>query len=158
MALLKRKSLDPAKADLCHYYQQLAGIRKPEAAQTTEARHLRQETERERKVRIYVFARERDRCRCCRVRPAESRHELRFRSLGGKVTRENCVAVCGSGTTGCHGYLQAHAIWYAFEHPALGAEATVIFTPTTTAAADWLKVGIRESVSAPVMRDMECEV
>lgn len=62
---------------------------KPEPRKRTKARAKRQKGNREAEVRVYVFARERDICRCCRKRRADSRHELRFRSLGGKVTRQN---------------------------------------------------------------------
>lgn len=61
--------------------------------------------------RLQVLGREKGECRCCReffdrLRAAQSVHEIRFRSLGGKRTTENSIAVCGSGTTGCHGMLQ----------------------------------------------------
>ena len=56
-----------------------------------------------------VMERDQHRCRVC-GKEAESVHELRFRSLGGKVSLENSIAVCGSGTTKCHGKLQRHRI------------------------------------------------
>ena len=61
-------------------------------------------------IRRQVFERERGMCRCCGVRPAESMHEIRPRSLGGKVSLENSIAVCGDGVRGCHGRLQRHEI------------------------------------------------
>lgn len=70
-------------------------------------------------------------------------HELVFRSLGGKVSRTNSVAVCGSGTTGCHGHLQGHRI--AFVDWGMGAEGPLTFHPQTDAACEWmhLKAGQR---------------
>lgn len=58
-------------------------------------------------------------------------HELVFKSLGGKVSLENSVTVCGSGTTGCHGYLQSHEIDPIF--PANGNKL-IIFLLRTRAA------------------------
>lgn len=69
------------------------------------------------KIRAFVFDREQDICRCCRLRRADSMHELRFRSLGGKVSKRNSVAVCGSGTTGCHGFLQSWQISWVGDAP-----------------------------------------
>src|SRR5262245_35672387 len=60
-------------------------------------------------IKRAVMERDNQTCRVC-GKPAESVHELRFRSLGGKVSLENSIAVCGSGTTKCHGKLQRHRI------------------------------------------------
>ena len=153
--MIRRSPLDPRRAALRKYYTEECGIKKPELQARTDRRDEQEESDRDAKVRRYVFARERNICRRCRSRAAESRHELRFRSLGGKVTRQNCVAVCGSGTTGCHGMLQDHSIAYDFEHPALGAESTVIFTAKDRQAAEWLRIEIGESISSPVMQETE---
>jgi hypothetical protein len=153
--LSRRRSVDPARAASREYYSTCA-IKKFDPDREADARRAdRFESEREKRVRIYVFARERDLCRVCRIRQAESRHELRFRSLGGKITRENCVACCGSGTTGCHGYLQANAIGYDFETPARGAEGTIYFPVKTEAAAEWLKVLRGHILVSPVMVETE---
>ena len=95
-------------------------------------------------VREYIFEREQGICRCCRLRRAESMHELRFRSLGGKVSRFNSVAVCGMGghANGCHEFLQSLAIDWQTETPALGADWLLQFMPKTQAAADWMRVPI----------------
>jgi hypothetical protein len=55
------------------------------------------------------------RCACCLGRGAQSMHEDKPRStFGGNVfkavTVENSIPVCGSGTTGCHGFLQKKQI------------------------------------------------
>lgn len=73
------------------------------------------EAARVRAVRDQVFDRERGECRCCREfygrrRAAGSMHEIRPRSIGGEVSLENSIAVCGSGTSGCHGELQSYRI------------------------------------------------
>jgi hypothetical protein len=74
-----------------------------------------EETARRRRVRDDIVAREKGECRCCReffkrLRPIESMHEIEPRSIGGAVSTENSIGVCGSGTTGCHGALQANRI------------------------------------------------
>jgi hypothetical protein len=38
-------------------------------------------------------------------------HHLVSKSLGGDDVADNLVPVCGSGTTGCHGLLEAHNMW-----------------------------------------------
>ena len=117
------------------------------------ARAKRQKGNRAADVRVYVFGRERDLCRCCRKRPADSMHELRFRSLGGKVSRANSIAVCGSGTTGCHGHLQGLRIGYLVGE--YGAEADVIFTPHKQDAADWMQIALGQSVKSDPMVYLE---
>lgn len=91
------------------------------------ARRKREKFKTTAEVRVYVFGRERNICRCCRKRAAESMHELKFRSQGGKVSKKNSVAVCGDGVRGCHGMLQRHEIEY-FAGPN-GAEAALTFWP-----------------------------
>jgi hypothetical protein len=83
---------------------------KPEPQKRTKARKRRVKRVAVRDVRTYVFARERGICRCCGRMAAESLHELTFRSLGGIVSKENSIAVCGDGTRGCHAKLQRHEI------------------------------------------------
>jgi hypothetical protein len=39
---------------------------------------------------------------------AQSAHHRRKRSQGGQWTSDNLIHVCGSGTTGCHGWIEAH--------------------------------------------------
>lgn len=56
-----------------------------------------------------MFERENYRCRCCGAR-AESMHEILPRGRGGKVSRENSVALCGDGVRGCHGKCQRYEI------------------------------------------------
>lgn len=92
-------------------------------------------------VRLAVFDREGGRCRCCVTRAAESLHELKPRSLGGDVSTANSIALCGSGTTGCHGYLTRHEIAVSdlleLESP-ISALRPLRFSPKTPAARDWL--------------------
>lgn len=38
-------------------------------------------------------------------------HEIVPRSLGGAVSRDNSVALCGDGVRGCHGKVQRHELW-----------------------------------------------
>lgn len=96
-------------------------------AKRTRAAHVKE-------VRAYVFAREQGVCRCCGIRAAESMHEIRPRSLGGKVSRENSIAACGSGTTGCHGYMQDHEISVEPTDLARWAEGRLVFRALTMRA------------------------
>jgi len=102
------------------------------------------------KIRAYVCGRELGLCRCCRFRLAESMHEIRPRSLGGKVSRRNSIAVCGSGTSGCHGFLQAHGI-SCYPVDSDTAEGVLFFTPVTDQAREWIRLGRRTHIeSAPM--------
>lgn len=95
------------------------------------------------KIRAYVFAREQEICRCCRLRRAESMHELRFRSLGGKVSKRNSIAVCGTGTTGCHGFLQAWQISWVGD-----AQDLLQFRAKTEVAAEWMRVSVDQWIAS----------
>jgi hypothetical protein len=44
-------------------------------------------------------------CSCCEE-PSATGHHVLSRSLGGDDIQANLAAVCGSGTTGCHGLLE----------------------------------------------------
>ncbi len=129
---------------------------KPERRRKAKDRQIRVKTKQTKDVRQYVFGRERYRCRCCRLRPAESLHEIHFRSHGGKVSRRNSIAVCGKlvGTDqSCHTFLQQHAIqvFIGFD----GAEGDLKFTPTTQQAADYMRVKVGETVESPIMQHIE---
>ena len=50
-------------------------------------------------------------CRICDTNTAESLHHLVSKSLGGDDVAENLVPLCGSGTTGCHGLVEARDPW-----------------------------------------------
>ncbi len=116
-----------------------------------------QQAKNTRSVRDYVFARERNIDRVTRSLPAESMHELLFRSLGGKVSRRNSIAVHGSGTHGTHYYLQSNQIGYRFEDDALGAEGTVYFEVKTQAAADHCRVAVGFVIVSPPMVQTEID-
>ena len=45
--------------------------------------------------------------RCCRFLPLTMHHSKK-RGQGGPWEPTNIVAVCGSGTTGCHGWIENH--------------------------------------------------
>lgn len=67
-------------------------------------------TEQHRRVtKAAVFARDKGKCRVCGD-VAHEMHELRFRSLGGKVSLENSVAVCNFRGRNCHRLLQTLCI------------------------------------------------
>lgn len=131
-------------------------IPKPEPRARTKRRAKRIKADRITEVRLYVFARERNLCRCCRLRPAESMHEIRARSLGGKISKVNSVALCGSGTTGCHGFCQTHQITVAVG-PVAGAEGRIYFRPESRAAAEWLRLTMSQYIASDPMRESEAE-
>jgi hypothetical protein len=60
-------------------------------------------------IKAKVFARDKGKCRVCGSQ-ADEMHELDFRSLGGKRSLENSIAVCIFRGNNCHRYLQTHAI------------------------------------------------
>lgn len=132
---------------------------KPERRAKTKARADRVARKDKKTVREYVFEREQNICRCCRLRPAESMHEIRFRSLGGKVSKTNSIAVCGNGVAGCHGFLQRNAI-YVSETPFVnrGAEGELYFQPHEQDAADYMRVALYEGLASgptPQIRGQE---
>ena len=79
-----------------------------------------------REVKAAVFARDRGRCRVCGGKAYEM-HELRFRSLGGKRSLSNSVAVCDFRGMHCHRKLQTLVIKVARLHAKLGANGIVAF-------------------------------
>jgi len=125
---------------------------KPEPRKKAKARKLRLHRMHVHDIRDYVFMRERNICRCCRAREAHSMHEMKPRSIGGQYSRKNSIAVCGTGTTMCHGFLQQHKIEWE-TNPMVGAEGFIVFTPKTQLAADHMKVKLGESIVSPPMRD-----
>ena len=72
---------------------------------------VRQRKQRSLSAAVKRAVQERDdhTCRVCGKR-SQSVHEMRPVSIGGEVALKNCIAVCGSGTTGCHGKLQRHEL------------------------------------------------
>lgn len=72
---------------------------------------VRQRKTRSLSAAVKRAVKERDggKCRVC-GKPCQSVHEMRPVSIGGEVALKNCIAVCGSGTTGCHGKLQRHEL------------------------------------------------
>lgn len=87
----------------------MASYPKPVKDATVKRSRQREQAASVAAIRTAVFERDGGRCRVCGG-PAESVHELRPRSLGGRVCLKNSIAVCGSGTTGCHGLLTAHHV------------------------------------------------
>ena len=60
----------------------------------------------EAKTRQLLAARSDGWCENCATRRAESVHHRRKQSQGGPWSASNCVHLCGSGTTGCHGWVE----------------------------------------------------
>lgn len=131
-------------------FSDVGGQPKPEPRKRSKARQLRQAGDRRAQVRAYVFEREANICRCCRLRPAESMHELKSRGAGGKVSKTNSIAVCGTivgAVPSCHTYLQAKAISYTVG--IYGAEDVITFCPRSEQAAEWLKLPIYQVLESP---------
>jgi hypothetical protein len=129
-------------SDPAHHRRQGADKQARGRRRKTKAQWLRS-----RNLHDYVFDRERHTCRCCLRRSAQSMHELLFRSVGGKRSANNSIAVCGDGTRGCHGFLQRHEItWGGTED---GAEAMLVFTVNSAAAARWLRRPLGQTFRSP---------
>jgi hypothetical protein len=62
----------------------------------------------ETKCRTIVAARSGGVCEVCGARRADSMHHRVKRGRGGPWTPSNILHTCGSGTTGCHGRIEAH--------------------------------------------------
>jgi len=114
-------------------YNALA-LPKGQTRKQAKAKAAREHAKHVKAVRAYVFDRENGICRCCRIRLADSMHEIVPRSLGGEVSRENSVALCGSGTTGCHGRIQSHRI----KVHGTNSDYSLVFEATSEASADWM--------------------
>lgn len=86
-------------------------------------------------VRDLVWERAQGWCERCglallRGQGGYSQHHRKLRSQGGPDSPENLVLLCGSGTTGCHGWVHAHptlakAAGWMVERWAEPAEVTV---------------------------------
>jgi hypothetical protein len=50
-------------------------------------------------------------CRVCAEKIGSTLHHLVSKSLGGDDMADNLVPLCGSGTTGCHGLIEARDAW-----------------------------------------------
>jgi hypothetical protein len=59
----------------------------------------------ERQTRRIVRERSEGLCERCGVAYATNVHHRKNRSQGGRWDPANCLHLCGSGTTGCHGYI-----------------------------------------------------
>jgi hypothetical protein len=57
------------------------------------------------KVRRLLREREGNVCAKCGERAANNAHHRKNRSQGGKDVLSNLLLLCGSGTTGCHGWV-----------------------------------------------------
>lgn len=133
-------------------------ISKGDPRKRTKAREKRKAAKERISVHDYVFARERYICRCCRLRRAESMHELQFRSLRGKASRTNSIAVCGAIAVGlnCHALLQHLEIdWTGGK---TRAEGTLYFKPRTQTARDHLRVTDSQWIESLPMRAYDVDV
>lgn len=74
------------------------------------ARPIRLTGEALKRTNVTIDRRERQCCARCgkAIMVGGSRHHRQFRSRGGSDTVANLVLLCGSGTTGCHGWVHAN--------------------------------------------------
>lgn len=93
---------------------------------------------------------------CCEGRAAGVHHRQK-RSAGGRWHPANLVDACGSGTTGCHGYVEAHPAeamrlgwWLEQRQDALEVPAW-LWTPQGRAWWRWTDAGltVRDDLEAP---------
>lgn len=78
----------------------------------SQKRQKRRNAARYKKARLEVIERSGGRCEAaiegvCKVRGTNAHHK-QMSGQGGQDTAENLVWVCGSGTTGCHGWIHAN--------------------------------------------------
>ena len=59
-------------------------------------------------VRQLLRQRSNDLCERCGQKYGTNAHHRKNRSQGGADTLSNLLWLCGSGTTGCHGYITEH--------------------------------------------------
>lgn len=88
--------------------------RRAELTAKPRARKAATDTGPSRKVRALVLARDGFACvRCGRsvIGIRASVHHRKRRSQGGANTPDNLAVMCGTGTTGCHGWVHAHPNW-----------------------------------------------
>lgn len=62
----------------------------------------------EARGRAAVAERSQGRCEACGLNRSDGVHHRQPRSAGGTWSPANLLALCGSGTTGCHGRVEAH--------------------------------------------------
>ena len=67
----------------------------------------------EAQARQIVNARSGGRCELCRASEPLTFSHRKPKGLGGLWTPSNGIRACGSGTTGCHGWIEAHPEWAA---------------------------------------------
>lgn len=67
------------------------------------------------KVRAALRDRANDCCELCGLVFANNAHHRKNRSQSGQDTLSNLLLLCGSGTTGCHGYVTEHPA-VSYEH------------------------------------------
>lgn len=60
------------------------------------------------KIRSRLHDRAGGRCEICGLYGANNAHHRRNKSQGGQDVLSNLMLLCGSGTTGCHGFVTEH--------------------------------------------------
>jgi len=87
-----------------------APLWKTPPAPVVKAEKAKDEEKERKRIKKLVFARDKSRCRVCGGKAGEM-HELKFRSLGGKRSLVNSIAVCNfTGPHNCHRLLQCLAV------------------------------------------------
>lgn len=79
----------------------------PKAAQVPAGKPRRTSASRKRIAEIRAAKVDEQPCRVCRRPENVTAHHLIPRSLGGMWNQDNIVPLCGHGTAGCHGDIEA---------------------------------------------------
>lgn len=96
------------------------GVRGPRAATRQHRREADRQFRAEQALKQQIRADADDQCAVCGVLALEA-HEIRPKSLGGVVSRENTIPVCTPPYGLCHALLQRHEILAENVEPLPGA-------------------------------------
>jgi len=95
-------------------------------------------TPQEVRARQLVAQRSNSVCEVCGNTPASNFHHRKNASQGGPWTASNGMALCGSGTTGCHGYITEHPEHARRSGWSVPSHADPLRTPVWLARHGWV--------------------
>jgi len=90
------------------------------------------------RARALVYARSNGICEVCGCRRATNWHHRRNASQGGRWAASNGLHVCGSGTTGCHGWITTHPVLAAERGLTVRSTESPADVPVLHAAYGWV--------------------
>jgi hypothetical protein len=77
-------------------------------------------------------------CECCGKRPASNLHHRQNDGQGGPDTVVNFLALCGTGTTGCHGRITRLREWARVYGYAVWSTESPALVPVAHARLGWV--------------------